>query len=1211
MDDDTGEDALPFDGADAPPVFPRQAEERSLAETLLDWLALPASREQRRFLAAHPEVLEPRCLAMVDGWIRAETRQKEAQRLRDARSLLQNVRERGGTVEAMCEAYVNVHGGFVLDLPIWLEEVESRLNTLRRLGHPHETAQARVELLRDALNRASSASEIAPETLAALQYELALAWQEHPPTDPLQAHETAIALCESALRSLARDRYPRQHAEVLNALGRAYATRVAGERRDNLERAISCHRQALQIFSLQAFPQAYARTQTMLGQVYWQRVEGERRDNVEQALMCCREALRVYTVDVFPHDYARTLHTLGAIYAQRIEGEVRENLEQAIACCREALQVRTLANSPIDYAHTQNNLGLNYWRRVAGERHENLEQAIACFHEALRVYTAEAFAYDYARAQNNLGAAYMARTAGRRSDNLAQAIACYREALRTWTRQDFPSQYSKLQNNLGEAYLHHLEGERSDHLERAIASFSEALHVTSHESFPQDVAMMQQNLGDAYRQRIVGKRQENLSRAVAWYDEALQFYTLEAFPSEYRQVQLLRAETCALLTDWAAACAAYSAAIGTEELLIVLGAGVEGRAAILKEGRDAALHTGFALVQLGEIEAAAVTIERGRARGLAEAIEFNAADPAHIGDVERRTRYIAARQVFIAAQEALNAPLPPDQDEDAQRRMNLQRTAIYRQAKTTFDAIVAEIRAHNDPADFLNAPLDAATLLQASERCGAGHALVYLAATPWGGMALAAFSANPQMSTSSRFAALMLPELTSDVIGDLIESHLHDASEITGGFDCAQRGNALELLALWRGASLLEQAETLHAACMEATHTGSLDIAAQTVISLPELAHLSAQPLDALSDGQRTLLASTLGHLVLQHELARCLPVLAEVALKRVAAWLCEEGASSLTLIPCGRLSAFPLLAAPLADGRTVDEVLPASVAPSARSVLRSGQSAGPRAAVYALGNPHPTQQALRWGEAEALTLVALGNQLGQEGGVQVQWEATRAWLLAALRRGYVVDASCHGVFEARAFLRSRLLLAMGEELTLADLLSYQTDLRGLRLLMLSACQTALLDVQGARDEVHSLAAGMLQAGADAVLASLWSVDDKATYLLMVRFAQEWFPQMTRESPAAALARARSFLRTVTNRELQAWQATLPPLPAYQDNTTSHESDGTIPDVGDLLEVRGRGNRYDALQAQELVQMKAQEKDPQATPYAAPYYWAGFQVTGW
>src|SRR5260221_13877134 len=104
-------------------------------------------------------------------------------------------------------------------------------------------------------------------------------------------------------------------------------------------------------------------------------------------------------------------------------------------------------------------------------------------------------------------------------------------------------------------------------------------------------------------------------------------------------------------------------------------------------------------------------------------------------------------------------------------------------------------------------------------------------------------------------------------------------------------------------------------------------------------------------------------------------------------------------------------------------------------------------------------------------------------------------------------------------------------------MLSDQVDLRGLRLLILSACQTAILDLQGARDEVRSLAAGMLQAGAAAIIASLWSVDDRATYLLMVRFAQEWFHQMDREAPAYALARAQYWLRTVTYRELGSWEA--------------------------------------------------------------------------
>src|SRR5258708_36717653 len=75
----------------------------------------------------------------------------------------------------------------------------------------------------------------------------------------------------------------------------------------------------------------------------------------------------------------------------------------------------------------------------------------------------------------------------------------------------------------------------------------------------------------------------------------------------------------------------------------------------------------------------------------------------------------------------------------------------------------------------------------------------------------------------------------------------------------------------------------------------------------------------------------------------------------------------------------------------------------------------------------------------------------------------------------------------------------------------------------------------------------MLQAGARAVRASLWPVDDKAPYLLIVRFAQEWFPRMQSEPPAAALARAQRWLRTVTNRDLQRWRATSLPVPTVEE----------------------------------------------------------------
>ena len=52
-------------------------------------------------------------------------------------------------------------------------------------------------------------------------------------------------------------------------------------------------------------------------------------------------------------------------------------------------------------------------------------------------------------------------------------------------------------------------------------------------------------------------------------------------------------------------------------------------------------------------------------------------------------------------------------------------------------------------------------------------------------------------------------------------------------------------------------------------------------------------------------------------------------------------------------------------------------------------------------------------------------------------------------------------------------------------------------------------------------------------------------------------------------------------------------------------------DIGQLVAVRGRANRFDIAQAQEIIQERAEKLAPDACPYADPYYWAGFQITGW
>lgn len=85
-------------------------------------------------------------------------------------------------------------------------------------------------------------------------------------------------------------------------------------------------------------------------------------------------------------------------------------------------------------------------------------------------------------------------------------------------------------------------------------------------------------------------------------------------------------------------------------------------------------------------------------------------------------------------------------------------------------------------------------------------------------------------------------------------------------------------------------------------------------------------------------------------------------------------------------------------------------------------------------------------------------------------------------------------------------------------------DLRGLDLVVLSACQTALGDVDN--EGVYGLQRGFKKAGARTILMSLDKVDDEATKLLMVEFYKNL---MAGNSKYQSLKRAQKHLRQVGN----------------------------------------------------------------------------------
>ena len=174
-----------------------------------------------------------------------------------------------------------------------------------------------------------------------------------------------------------------------------------------------------------------------------------------------------------------------------------------------------------------------------------------------------------------------------------------------------------------------------------------------------------------------------------------------------------------------------------------------------------------------------------------------------------------------------------------------------------------------------------------------------------------------------------------------------------------------------------------------------------------------------------------------------------------------------------------------------------------------------------------------------------------------------------------LVHIASHYVFHVGDDTKSYLLLGgkstggQGFHLTLADLRDDQRmDFKGIELLTLSGCQTAVGSNDSDGREVDGLGITAQRKGAKAVVATLWEVDDASVGLLMATFYRLWVT-----TPGITKAEA-----------LQ--QAQLALLRGARD-------------AAEVSEVRG-----------VAVATASTSKAHSASRYGNPYYWAPFILIG-
>jgi CHAT domain len=193
--------------------------------------------------------------------------------------------------------------------------------------------------------------------------------------------------------------------------------------------------------------------------------------------------------------------------------------------------------------------------------------------------------------------------------------------------------------------------------------------------------------------------------------------------------------------------------------------------------------------------------------------------------------------------------------------------------------------------------------------------------------------------------------------------------------------------------------------------------------------------------------------------------------------------------------------------------------APNARAVLVVRQIAQTSDAdsFLAVENPKPVDAedlpSAAWEVAGALAAFPRSTRLAGT-------DATRESVLAALSDHRVLHFACHGFADPSDALSGGLVMARDEVVAVRDLLALK--LWNPRLAVLSACESGVVGT-ALPDEVVGLPSALLQAGAAAVIGSLWPVADDSTALLMLRFYDDW--RSGGASPPEALRRAQCWIR--------------------------------------------------------------------------------------
>ncbi len=293
-----------------------------------------------------------------------------------------------------------------------------------------------------------------------------------------------------------------------------------------------------------------------------------------------------------------------------------------------------------------------------------------------------------------------------------------------------------------------------------------------------------------------------------------------------------------------------------------------------------------------------------------------------------------------------------------------------------------------------------------------------------------------------------------------------------------------------------------------------------------------------------------------------------------------------LIIIPYLFLHILPLHALPINDNQILQDKYDVQYAPSCQLFkITQQRQLNDLNSLFAIQNP---QNNLLFTDLEVEIIKNLFVQsdiLAKQNATEIAIKTHQNFPLANC-----IHFSCHGTFNRNKPLESALILTKEKTdqedgyLRLGEI--FELNFKNCRLVMLSACETGLIDLNSISDEYIGLPSGFLFAGSPSVVSSLWKVNDLSTAFLLIKFYETLPKNPQKGEIAVSLKNAQKWLQTLTldqfEQELERFQLQL-------DKIINQLGGGKRPIFNESLK---------------------QIRQRQPYPFKNPYYWAGFIATG-